>query len=86
EQLTAQLVDVRVEPTAASPPVPSPVPPVIEPTPAPAVEAVAPPESPPSEPPRAPVRTEDTSKVLLMTLLALLAIGAIVWTYLTTLR
>ncbi|MEA2749538.1 MAG: hypothetical protein QOI41_3681, partial [Myxococcales bacterium] len=68
EQLTAQLVDVRVEPTAVAPspspsplvaPSPSPSPlvaPAIEPTPSPAVEAVAPPESPPSEPPRAPVR------------------------------
>jgi hypothetical protein len=86
EQLTAQLVDVRVEPTAAASSPSPPVPPAIEPTPAPAVEANVPPESPPSEPPRAPVRTEDTSQVLLMTLLALLAIGAIVWTYLTTLR
>jgi hypothetical protein len=83
EQLTAQLVDVRVEPNAAAPSPSPPVPPVIEPTPSPAVEPMS---SPAVEPPRAPVRTEDTSRVLLMMLLALLAIGTIVWTYFTALR
>ncbi len=86
EHLTAQLVDVRVGPNASAPTPSPPVPPVIEPTPSPAVEPIAPLASPASEPPLAPARTEDRSYVLLMTLLALLAIGAVVWTYFTTLR
>lgn len=92
EQLTAKLVGAGAEapaapeePASASVVAPAPAP---APTPPRAAEAVAAPEAlevPPSPPLRAPVAADGVS-IFSVVVLALVAVAAIVWTYMTTLR